>query len=701
MSGVILVTLTISLAALVFRGDLESGLPIGVGITLFGTLAIGIVGVFGSGLDGVVAGVQDNTAAVIGTAAAAIAAGVSAEKAVPTVVAFIVVASFLTAVSLGGIGLFRWGALVRYVPYPVIGGFMVATGVLILDGARTILFVNPDGSALWSATSASRWLPGIAVGLVALLLTRYQRVRPALPLLILTMIAAVHAAMAIGGVDRATAVDRGWLLRGFAGEGALWQPDVVGLLGEADWGAVAGQAGALATVIALAVISMMIKVQAMDQATGQDIDVDHELRVAGISVAAAVPGAGMPGYMHFSQTLMLRNLAGPRRGPALIAALMAGVVLTVGGSVLTLVPTALVGGLLVYLGLLFLVDWLWDRRTQLERTDYLLVVAAGGAVVLLGFLPAITLGTVVAIVLFVIRYSRVDVVRRGYTLRVLRSTIDRSPAETEVLEETGDRAVVLEVSGFLFFGTAHRVFEDSRLGNPDADLRFVILDLSRVTGVDSSTSMALGKFARRAEEEGFQVILAALPDAAAGITSQLSGSDGVVHQVPTLDAAAEFCEEGLLDRRHGGQLTRPSLESLVAAELGSHHVTRTLLDYFDRIDLDDGALVIEHGAQSAGMYFIEAGTLTALLEAPDGTTVRLRVMQSGTLFGEIGLYLGGATTADVVATGPARVLHLTPAALAEMEASHPAAAAAVHRLAAKTLADRVLYSERALRTFRE
>ena len=69
VSGVILVTLTISLAALIFRGDLAHGLPLGIGLTLFATFVIGVVSVFGSGLAGTVAGVQDNTAAVIGAAA--------------------------------------------------------------------------------------------------------------------------------------------------------------------------------------------------------------------------------------------------------------------------------------------------------------------------------------------------------------------------------------------------------------------------------------------------------------------------------------------------------------------------------------------------------------------------------------------------------------------------------------------------------
>lgn len=700
ISGVILVTLTISIAALVFRGDLASGLPIGVGITLFGTLMIGIVGVFGSGLDGVIAGVQDNTAAVIGAAAAGIAATVSTDQAIPTVIAFIFVTAAFTAVALGGLGWFRLGALVRYIPYPVIGGFQVATGVLILEGAASILFDSPDGSPVLSVTALARWLPGILLGIVVLLLARNRRGRVALPWLITGTIVAVHIALAIGGVARATAASRGWLLGGFEGQ-ALWRPDVLGNLGDADWGAVVGQSGAIATVIALATISLMIKVGALEQATGQDIDVDRELRVAGLSVAVGATGGGMPGFVHFSQTLLLRRLAGPRRGPALVAVLMAGAVLLSGDTVLTLVPTALVGSLLVYLGSTFLVEWVWDMRNRLERTDYILVVGAGGAVVVVGFLPAIALGTLTAIVLFVFRYSRIDAVHHSYSLKVFRSSIERSRDQAEALEDLGLRAIVLEVHGFLFFGTAHHVFGDSRLDNANGELRFAVFDLARVTGIDSSASMALAKLIRRGQAEGFEIVLAGLPATADDLTAQLASAQRIVRKFPTLDGAVEWCEERLLATQPNSSRDTVALERLLSGIVGSQQATQDIVQHFARIDLEPGDVIIEQSAESPGLYFLESGSLTAQLATGDGEMVRLRTMLPGTLAGEISLYQGGTTTARVVADSAATVFHLSPAALEQLEVTDPVAATAIHRLAARTLAGRVIHAERALRTYQE
>jgi SulP family sulfate permease len=374
-------------------------------------------------------------------------------------------------------------------------------------------------------------------------------------------------------------------------------------------------------------------------------------------------------------------------------------VLIGGSSLLSFVPTALVGALLVYLGATFVVDWLWDRRNRLAPADYGLVLGAGAAVIILGFLPAIAIGTVVAILLFVVRYSRIEAVRHAYTLRQFRSSIERSPDRAGVLEEFGGCAVVLEVHGFLFFGTAHGVFGDERLFAGDTPLRYALFDMTGVTGIDSSTSMALAKLTRRANAEGFEVILAGLPDARQ-MTPQLVADAESVRRFETLDAAVEWCEEQILAAEETGKPQQLDPQTLLADSLGSDDLATNVLQCFDRLELGAGDYVIRHGSDSPGLFLIESGNLTAQLDIGDGVPVKLRTMQPGTLVGEISLYQNSTATADVLATEPAVVLHLPIARLLDIERSDPATAAAIHRLASQTLADRVLHAERALRTFR-
>jgi SulP family sulfate permease len=701
LSGVVAVVLTISFAALVFRGDLASALPTGIGLTLFGTLVIGLITAMGSSIPGAIAGVQDNTSAVIAVAATSIAAGVAADRLVPTVITFMMVASFLTAIALGGLGVFNLGSLVRYIPFPVIGGFLVATGILLLDGARSTLLDGVAGGA-FGFEAMMNWVPAVLLGTTILLLGRYRRGGMLVPWAIAATVAAWHAGLAFNGISRSEATTRGWLLGPF-GDETVWRPDALADFADADWGAVVGEWGALATVVALTAMSLMMKVHALEGTIGRDVDVDGELRVAGAAAVAGGLGGSMPGAIHLSATTLLARVAGPRRGSALIAALVSGAVLIAGGSVLSLIPTTVVGAVLGALGATFVVEWLWDMRHRLERVDQALVIAIGGAVVAFGFLPAVALGTTIAIVLFVVRYSRVDAVRHHFTLGSFRSAIDRPPHQNTVLEERGGESLVLEIHGYLFFGTAHRVFTDPRIDPDGGPLRHVILDLTRVTGIDSSASTAFLKLTRWARVAGFEVVLAGMPPPVERLLAPIVDAGADVRSFPTLDDAVEWCEQDILDSvpRAAEAHETPSLQGLLGGAAIAPASLDAALARFQRIELGAGDVLLHQGDAAPGLFFLESGSLTALLHAGGGERIRLRTMQPGTLIGEISLYLGGDATASVIADEPTTVLQLSQGALTDLEHADPSAAAAVHRLAARTLAMRVLHGERAIRVLRE
>ena len=100
--------------------------------------------------------------------------------------------------------------------------------------------------------------------------------------------------------------------------------------------------------------------------------------------------------------------------------------------------------------------------------------------------PGVAAGLVAAIGLFVVRYSRIDVVKHSLTAKEHQSNIERPSIEAEYLHEAGDSVLILELQGFIFFGTASRIIEHvkSHLERSEA-LRFVIFDFRLVTGVDS------------------------------------------------------------------------------------------------------------------------------------------------------------------------------------------------------------------------
>src|SRR6266508_6168550 len=149
IAGVIVaISSEISLAALIFSGDLSRFLGAGIGLMLFRSFAIGIAVAITTSVPGMVGLPQDTPAAILALVAAGIAASMrnSEPRAVyATLVAAISLTSLLTAVFFLLLGWFKASGFVRYIPYPVVGGFLAGTGWVLSLGAMNVMTGIPLG----------------------------------------------------------------------------------------------------------------------------------------------------------------------------------------------------------------------------------------------------------------------------------------------------------------------------------------------------------------------------------------------------------------------------------------------------------------------------------------------------------------------------------------------------------------------------
>jgi SulP family sulfate permease len=166
ISGILTVIIEISLAALIFSGDLARFVSNGIGITLFSSLVIGVVVALTSSLRGTVAVGQDIPAAILAPVAAGIATSLtpsgSPEATYATVVAVMAVTSLVTGIGFLLMGIFRLGGLIRFIPYPVIGGFLAGTGWLLVKGSFGVM-----ANASLTLIRAAAFVPGWCRGQVA------------------------------------------------------------------------------------------------------------------------------------------------------------------------------------------------------------------------------------------------------------------------------------------------------------------------------------------------------------------------------------------------------------------------------------------------------------------------------------------------------------------------------------------------------
>ena len=352
----------------------------------------------------------------------------------------------------------------------------------------------------------------------------------------------------------------------------------------------------------------------------------------------------------------------------------------------------LVGGVLVFLGLAFIVEWVWDKRRTLPTVEYVVVLVILAGIIAKGFLPGVVIGLVMAVVLFAVSYGRIELVHEVAFGDTYRSNVDRPPAERAALRTMGERVQVLRVNGFVFFGSASGLLERIRKRVETAPPRFLLMDLRQVTGVDASAVVSFVKVIHLAEANGFELVLAGASDP---VRKQLErggvvASDGVVRFEPDLDRGLQRCEDVLLEEaqveRLGGAGPGDALAEMPPG----------LSRHLERESLPEGTVLIRQDEPPEDVFVLESGRLRVEMLTPEGTRIRLRTVLPGVVVGEVAMYTGAPRTADVVAETPSVVLRLSRASIERMEAEEPELAGALHRWLAETLAERLTDTQRAV-----
>jgi sulfate permease, SulP family len=312
-----------------------------------------------------------------------------------------------------------------------------------------------------------------------------------------------------------------------------------------------------------------------------------------------------------------------------------------------------------------------------------------------GFLPGVVVGLVLAVVLFAVSYGRVELVREVAFGETYHSNVDRPPDQRAELRRMGDRVQILRVNGFVFFGSANGLLERIRKRVESSPPDFMVIDLRRVTGVDSSAVVSFLKVVHLADSEGFELVFTG---ASEPVRRQLARGglveSDVVRFEPDLDRGLQRCEEGLLASAAAEQATvdHATAEVATAAPGGNGTVAGmppSLDPYLERIELSPDTTLIHQDEASGDVFVLKSGRLRVETLTAEGVRIRLRTLRPGVVVGEVALYTGVPRTADVVTETRAVVLRLSADAIGRIEATEPELASRLHRWLAWTLAERL------------
>jgi SulP family sulfate permease len=705
--GIKEIIFALSVGSLIFSGELAPYLPYGIGIALV-TQAIVLIGIsLSSSVPGVVGGLQDSPSVIMAVIVAVLVSTLSAAgvgDVLTTVLVTIAATTVLTGVFFLMLSFFRLGGLARFIPYPVAGGFVAGTGWLLVQGSFAVMADYPltllNISALLQLDQLVLWVPGALFALCLFFGLRRTHHFLAMPSILIGAIALFFLVLPVMGMSIDEAVNRGLLLGGVSGT-ATWQPLALDNLLAANWVAILGQSGNIAIILLLSVLSLLLNASGIELAIRQDVDLYRELRVAGFTNILSGLGGGLVGFHALDLSTLCNRIGVRSRLPGLVAGVVCAVMLFVGSPLLAFFPQPILGGLLLFLGLDFLVEWVIDGWFKLSRTDYAVVLLILVVIGATDFLIGVGVGLVTMIVLFVLNYSRINAVHHALSGAEITSNVRRRAYHQRQLTELGQHICILELQGFIFFGTANALLEQIRARVTDTEqpeVHFIVLDFRRVTGLDSSAVLSFVKVKQLAETHDITLVLTHISEKKQRqfVLGGLSENEKV-RIFPDLDHGLEWCEDQLLEIWLITEKHLPVTLPAQLAESGFEEAnTARLMEFLEKVQVEEDEYLIRQGDKADTLYFIELGEVSVYLELEEGKLVRLHTLGLGTSVGELGLYLDTTRTASVIADSPTIAYRLTRAALSEMNEKEPELAAAFHEFVVRLLSARLAATTRSL-----
>jgi len=626
------------------------------------------------------------------------------EKVV-VLLALVVLLAGVLQLAFGSIGV---GRLIKFIPYPVVSGYLSGVGVLLFAKQVPGFLGLPPGVSGWQGVlSPGKWqwialVVGLATVAGMLLAKRVTRKVPGTIIGVAAGIAAYFALAIFVPALRELKGNR--LIIGPVVEG----PAAIGAAVTAHWSALSNlqlsdvnlvwiSALTLAVLLSVDTLKTCVVLDALARTRHQS---NRVLIGQGAGNLAAALVGGMAGAGTMGATLMNSESGGRTRISGICEGLFVVVAFLLLGPWIAWVPVSALAGLLIVVAIRMIA---WRDFALLRQTNTVLDFAVIACVVVVAvtvnLIAAAGAGVGLAILLFIREQIRGSVIRRKVTGDTFHSRQHRLPEEQAILERRGVETTICELQGSLFFGTTDQLFTEL-----EGDLkrcRFLVLDLRRVRSVDFTAAHLLEQFETILAERGGYLVFSRLPH---GLSQ---GQDlqryfenvGVmkarknVRKFESLDDALQWVEDRLLTEEvpaRGSQEAPLQLKEFeYLREFAGGPALQALAACAREQTVAEGSPVFRAGERGDELYLIRRGIVRIVLPLADGSHHNLAAFGRGNFFGEMAFLDAGSRSADAVALTPVDLFVISRARFDAVATADPQAAVLLFAQLSRALALRL------------
>lgn len=707
-------------AAVAFGVTVYSGLgpqyaPLGALTGMLGAVALGLIAPIFGGTDRLISAPCAPAAAVLSVFAVELA---RQDVASAQIILLLVVLGILTGMVQILLGFLGAGRIIKYIPYTVVSGYLTGVGIIIIGGQIRNFMGAPADTWWWQVLVAPElWdLRSIGVGSATVLGALLgPRLIGKVPGTILGIAAGlvVYFALAAGDPTMMSLVDNHLVLGALGGVkagylqtlSARWHD--LGELKLAQVGALCGNALTLAALLSVDTLKTCV---VMDRKTRTRHQPNRELCAQGLANVASSLIGGMPGSGTMGPSMVNLNSGGQTRVSGIMAGVFTLVAALALNTVIAWMPIATLAGILIVIGLRMIdlepLKFLESRGTVF---DFAVVSSVIVIALTVGLIAASAAGVAMSILLFVREQVGGSVVRHRSFIHQRSSTWARSEAERRIIAQKGEKVVIFELQGSLFFGTASTLYS---VLEPEIKIRdYLILDLRLVQSVDITAAQMLIQVRDMLAERGafllFSNVHEQLPNnrnlreffTQVGLVEEEGYR--TVRVFANLESAIEWAEEQLIgDVR--GPVDKEAPLRLRDMELFHGRRDETLVDLEESMEersFKAGETIYSIGDPGQAIYLVRRGEIRIL--APIGGSRQLHHVASigrGDFFGGLAFLDGRPRSDSAIAHTDTDVYVLTMAHFNELAEEHKRLAFVLVLAISRTLAHRLRHAngERAL-----
>lgn len=596
----------------------------------------------------------------------------------------------LLQLAFGALGV---GRLIKFIPYPVVSGYLSGVGVLIFLSQVPKFFGLAAGDSVWRGLiSPAQWQPvAPVVGLVTIAgiylapwLTRK------VPAAIIGVAAGVAAYCVFAWFQPELRLLAGNpLIIGSVGEGAAG----IGPAVAAHWSALAGIRMADLWVVGMPALTLAVLLSVdtlktcvvLDALTRTRHRSNRELIGQGAGNVASALVGGMAGAGTMGATLVNSESGGRTRLSGAAEGVFVVVTFLVLARWIAWVPVAALAGLLMVVAVRMVA---WRDFSLLRQSstglDFAVIAAVVVVAVTFNLIAAAGAGLGLAILLFIREQIRGSVIRRRITGDKIFSRQHRLPEEQAILERRGWETTLCELQGSLFFGTTDQLFTE--LEEDLKHARYLVLDLRRVRSVDFSAAHLLEQFETIMAERGGFLIFSRLPhQLSQGLDLQRYFENvGVmkekehVRKFDSLDDALQWIEDRVLAEEMPARGQEEGPLALEEFELFQTLTTEgpapaAWRNCAAERSVAAGGSVFRAGDRGDELYLIRQGIVRIVLPLADGSHHNLAAFGRGNFFGEVAFLDAGFRSADAVALNAVELYVISRARFDEVARASPPA----------------------------